>query len=116
MEVLEVRELPWGREEVIFGGDSVRVKFIAVRAGQRCSLQRHARRTERWTVLSKDGGTLRIGDDEVPAAHGAMFTVPAGTLHRFAAPQSGELKLFEVWSGECDQDDIERLGDDYGRV
>ncbi len=116
MEVLTVRELPWGREEIIFQGARTRVKLITVRPGQRNSLQRHARRSESWTVLSEKGGTLRIGEAEVAAAHGEMFMVPLGALHRYTAPPDAELKLLEIWQGECDQNDIERLEDDYGRA
>ncbi len=110
-----MRELPWGREEIIFQGASTRVKIITIRPGQRNSLQRHARRSEFWTILSEEGGTLRIGDSEMAAQHGAMFSVPVGAVHRFIAPPNAELKLLEIWQGECDQNDIERLEDDYGR-
>ena len=97
-------------------GTGVAVKFITVRPGQRNSLQRHARRSESWTVLSEEGGILRIGDTEMAAQHGAMFNVPLGAVHRFTAPPNAELKLLEIWQGECDQNDIERLEDDYGRA
>lgn len=115
MEVLEVRELPWGREEIIMRGTDTAVKLITIRPGQRNSLQRHAKRAESWTVLSEEGGTLRIGDAEMAAKHGVTFSVPLGAMHRFTAPANAELKLLEIWQGECDQNDIERLEDDYGR-
>ncbi|MBI4132455.1 MAG: phosphomannose isomerase type II C-terminal cupin domain [Candidatus Sungbacteria bacterium] len=116
MEALEVRELPWGREEVLIKTDTVAVKLITVKPGQRNSLQRHARRAESWTILSDAGGTVHIDEAEMPAKEGAMFSVPVGALHRFTAPPDAEMKILEVWSGECDQNDIERLEDDYGRV
>ncbi|MDP3727020.1 MAG: phosphomannose isomerase type II C-terminal cupin domain [bacterium] len=116
MEVLEVRELPWGREEVLVKTGTVAVKFITVKPGQRNSLQRHAKRSESWTILSDSGGIVRIGDVEAAATTGAAFHIPVGVLHRYTAPPHAELKILEVWSGECDQDDIERLEDDYGRV
>lgn len=116
MEVFEVRELPWGREEVVMKAATIAVKFIMVKPGQRNSLQRHARRSESWTILFDGGGIVRIGDAELSATTGAAFHIPVGTLHRYTAPPQAELKILEVWSGECDQNDIERLEDDYGRV
>lgn len=116
MEVLEVRELPWGREEVLFRSGVVAVKLITVRPGQRNSLQRHAKRAESWTILSDGGGTIRIGDVEIAAEQGSTFEIAKGALHRYTAPPDTELEILEVWHGECDQDDIERLEDDYGRV
>jgi len=101
---------------VLWRGKTVAVKLITVRPGQRSSLQRHAKRSESWTVLSERSGTIRIGDVETPADEGATFEVPVGALHRYTAPPDAELVLLEVWHGECDQNDIERLEDDYGRA
>lgn len=110
------RETPWGHEDVIFRGERVTVKVITVQPSQRLSLQRHKRRDERWTVLSAAGGVLTIGKTNLPAEHGATAVIKRGVLHRMSALPEGELKVLEVAFGEFDQNDIERLEDDYGRI
>ncbi|RJQ37506.1 cupin domain-containing protein [Candidatus Parcubacteria bacterium] len=118
MSDFPTRETPWGKEVLLWGGlgAPVTVKILTVNPGQRFSLQRHRHRMEHWTVLSPEGGIIRIGDQEYPAEQGKEFTVPAGALHRMTAPQGGELSVLEIATGKFDQDDIERLEDDYGRV
>ena len=112
------RETPWGQEELVFGGNggAVTVKIITVKPGQRLSLQCHQHREEHWTVLSDAGGTITNGSTNIPAVQGEMHHIDRGALHRISAPASAQLQILEVATGAFDQNDIERLEDDYGRV
>ncbi len=106
---------PWGHELIWALTDRYAGKVIAIDAGRRLSLQRHALKDESVYVLS---GRLRLHlEDE----HGAMQVidlgpgeachVPTGRRHRFEAVVPVE--LIEVSTPELD--DVERLEDDYGR-
>ena len=115
MLVPDVRETPWGFEDILWRSPAVTVKMLTIRRGERTSLQRHAKRDEHWTVLSEEGGTLEIGGVEREATPGYAAMVWRGSTHRATAPDFAELKILEVSHGEFNQDDIERIEDDYGR-
>ena len=108
-------ERPWGRWEIIAVGPGYAVKRIMVRPGQRLSLQRHAFRAEHWIVV---GGAARVtrGAEIFPVASGEHVAIARGDAHRIENPGSEELVFIEVQHGEhLDENDIERLEDDYGR-
>jgi len=55
------------------------------------------------------------GDETKPFRKGDEVVVPAGTLHRLEGGPSG-VTILEIWPGGGDEDDIERVEDDYGRA
>ena len=105
---------PWGRWEVLAVGPYYVVKRISINPGQQISLQRHQHRDEHWTIVAGDGWA-HVRGRCLSAIAGSTFVVRAGEVHRLSAGDAG-LALIEVQTGECSEDDIERLADDYDRA
>lgn len=92
-----------------------KVKRIVVHAGERLSLQRHRHRSEHWLVVSGRATVVR-GAHEVRLDPGHSIDIPTGTLHRLANQGETDMAIIEVQLGDyLEEDDIERLEDDYGR-
>lgn len=100
-------------------------KFLLIQPGQRLSWQRHARRAERWTFLT-EGAYHRSDNPEdmgerIEARRGDVVQFGAGECHRLVGREDGEYALVaEIWQhtsleNPSDEDDIERLQDDYKR-
>lgn len=98
------------------------VKVLEVQPGERLSDQRHAHRSEHWTMLTK--GVMvelesSLGEHSrlTPIA-GDRVVVAQGTWHRLSCDsvQQNACRVLEVSTGEFSEEDIERRGDDYGRV
>jgi mannose-6-phosphate isomerase-like protein (cupin superfamily) len=108
-------ERPWGSWEVIAVGPGYAVKRIVVKPGQRLSLQRHSFRAEHWVVV---GGVSRVtrGGETFPVGVGQHTQIGRGDVHRIENPGAEPLAFIEVQYGEpLDENDIERIEDDYGR-
>ena len=90
------------------------VKRIHVSPNQKLSLQKHKNRSEFWYVIS---GTGRVTLDNYtfPAKSQNHFHIPPEMVHRVEAGPDG-IMFLEVQQGECDERDIIRIEDDYGRV
>lgn len=102
---------PWGYEQLGYLGRYA-AKLLFVREGQRLSLQFHEQKDE---TLFVHRGRPEITIDATTRVYeeGEMVRVPAGTVHRIAAP-FGDVEIFEASTPELD--DIVRLEDDYGRI
>ncbi len=108
-------EKPWGHEEIWAETDRYVGKIIAIRKGQRLSLQYHEVKDETLLVISgklcleleNDDGEL----EKLELSPGASRRVLVGRRHRFGAIEDCE--LIEVSTPELD--DVVRLEDDYGR-
>jgi mannose-6-phosphate isomerase-like protein (cupin superfamily) len=108
-------EKPWGHEEIWAETDRYVGKILAIRKGQRLSLQYHEVKDETLRVLSGKLG-LELENDQgelemLELEPGASRRVLAGRKHRFSAIEDCE--LIEVSTPELD--DVVRLEDDYGR-
>jgi mannose-6-phosphate isomerase-like protein (cupin superfamily) len=106
---------PWGRTREVDAGPRFKVKRLTVAPGSALSLQRHRHRTEHWVVVRGEaevtcaGETFRLRPDQ-------STYIPCGAVHRLANPGSEPLHVIEVQSGAyLEEDDIERLEDNYGR-
>ena len=109
-------ERPWGWCDVIDEGDRYKVKNIEVKPGSSLSLQQHHHRTEHWVVVS---GTalVQLNNDKQLLGENQSTYIPLGCVHRLSNPGKIPLKIIEVQSGAyLEEDDIERLDDDYGRT
>ncbi|MEO7058432.1 MAG: phosphomannose isomerase type II C-terminal cupin domain [Lapillicoccus sp.] len=105
---------PWGEFEQFVSNERSTTKIITVAPGQRLSLQRHVHRDELWHVI--DGPVhVVVGSDERTLATGERVFVPRGTIHRMGNPGAAAVRVLEVAFGDFDEDDIERLEDDYSR-
>ncbi len=107
---------PWGYELLWSDTPHYAAKIIHIDAGKRLSLQYHERKSESVFVLS---GTLLLNLGQGAAASvtelrpGQSADIPAGDIHRFEAPASGDVELIEVSTPHLD--DVIRLEDDYQR-
>ena len=81
---------PWGTYEVLLDEPTYKVKRIVVHPYERFSLQYHKHREEHWVILP----TYK---------------------HRATAGPNG-LIFIETQTGDCREEDIVRLEDDYGRL
>lgn len=106
---------PWGRFDQLVTNHPCTVKIITVQPGQRLSLQRHHNRDEMWHVLD---GPVDVVVDAQPSSlsGGERIWVPRGTTHRLGNSGSAAVRILEVAFGLFDEDDIERLDDDYDRL
>lgn len=110
---------PWGKFFRFTHNQPSTVKMITINPHHRNSMQRHARRTELWLVASGNP-IISIGDNpdsakEYKARSGDQFLVECGQWHRFSGGDTGA-SIIEISLGYFDEQDIERVDDDYGRV
>ena len=105
---------PWGRWEEFLNEPCYRVKRIFVHPGQRLSLQRHALRSEHWAI-AKGTGMFTLDSDVFEVSVGDRVFIPVGGVHRIENTGDENLIIIETQLGVCDENDIERLEDDYGR-
>lgn len=109
-----VDDRPWGRFRRYTCDEPSTVKLITVEAGRPLSLQRHVHRDELWVVLD-DGLVVQVGDEVHTAVAGEEFFIPRGTVHRVTGGDAAG-RFVEICFGDFDEDDIERLADEYGRA
>ena len=114
-------ERPWGQfTNLRVLPPHCKVKEIVVNPGHRLSLQRHEWRAEWWYTHSGNGIAILEEDGittEYALMPGSMNYIPAMAWHRIDNTLGNEpLVIIEIQSGEvCDEADIERKSDDYGR-
>ncbi len=107
---------PWGWFETMDLGPGFKVKRIAVKPGQRLSLQSHRHRAEHWVVV-RGIAEVTCGDRLMTLNANESTYIPAGTTHRLGNPGEAELQIIEVQSGSyLGEDDIVRFDDIYGRA
>ncbi len=109
-------ERPWGRWEVLDVGARHIVKRITVKPGAILSLQRHQHRDEHWVIV-KGTATVTLGEDVFERQENESVFIPAKTPHRIANRTHEPMEFIEIQTGDfLDENDIERLADNYGRV
>ena len=91
------------------------VKRVEVNSGARLSLQKHAKRSEKWNIVTGKG-LVSIDGKEIEVGAGDVIDVPVGTVHRIGNIGQDKLVFIEVACGQhLSEDDIERFEDDYER-
>lgn len=107
---------PWGHYESLKLHPRFQVKRISVKPGAKLSLQKHFHRSEHWVVV-KGTAIVTNGDKEILLTENESTYIPLGTMHRLFNPGTIPLELIEVQSGSyLGEDDIVRVGDEYGRA
>lgn len=106
---------PWGWFRRYTLNEVVTVKIISVDPGQNLSEQRHRDREELWVALD-EGLRVQIDGVTTVAEIGDEFFVAKGAIHRMSCVGDKACRVLEVAFGTFDEDDIERLADDYGRL
>ena len=107
---------PWGTYTVLTEGKGFKVKLVEVLPHKRLSLQRHKLRSEHWVVVE---GIAKItnGKKVHLLKSNESAYIPKEGMHRLENPGLFNLKIIEVQCGHyLEEDDIERLDDDYGRT
>lgn len=113
---------PWGYYEILANDPDLHwmVKRIVVNPGHRLSLQTHEHRSETWTFVSGLGRYYIGLKQNKLESHNAIGTVviPPKTFHRVSCTETEDrepLVFIEVQTGYCDESDIKRYSDEYGR-
>jgi len=118
-------EKPWGCYLDYFREVGCVFKVITVNPGERLSLQKHAKRSEVWICLSGRGRAEIYSESILKGLMleraylllpGAMLEIRSGEVHRLANNGNEPLVIAELQWGECNEDDIVRLEDDYRRL
>lgn len=112
--MLDRDERPWGMWEDLAVGDGYRVKRLRIDPGQRISLQKHHHRAEFW-VIAQGSGVFTINDSTQTVSPGSMVHIKVGDVHRIECTSDEAMIIIETQLGTCDENDIVRLSDDYGR-
>ena len=112
----ERTEKPWGwfdlHEESQI--NIYKVKTIYIKPNHQFSLQRHTQRQEFWVVVEGDG-IVTTSTYKCDVKCGSYIHIRKNEIHRMSAGEFG-IKFVEVQVGSvCDESDIVRLEDDYGR-
>ncbi len=115
MEKVEIVNKPWGQEEILKVAPKYVMKRITIDAGHRMSLQYHELKEETIYVLS---GNLIVWysiafDNNETFCPGSVVHIPPNTVHRFGAPEQGNVVIIECSTTELE--DVVRLADDYNR-
>jgi mannose-6-phosphate isomerase-like protein (cupin superfamily) len=109
-------ERPWGWFDV-HEEDEInpyKVKTICIKPNHQFSLQRHTQRQEFWVVVEGDA-IVTTSTYKCDVKRGDYIHIRKNEIHRMSAGEFG-VKFVEVQVGSiCDEEDIVRLEDDYGR-
>lgn len=110
----EVR--PWGSFTVLDEDSGYKVKRIVVSPASRLSYQKHASRSEHWTVV-RGRAAVTLDNQQVDLEPGESIDIKIGQAHRVENGGTEDLVFIEVQRGAyLGEDDIVRLDDDYGRA
>ncbi len=105
---------PWGHFRQFVANQPVTVKTITVQPGHRLSLQRHDQREEMWQILDGPMDVV-VGDQAWRAQPDELVWIPRGSAHRIGNPGRRPGRVLEIAFGAFEEEDIERLEDDYQR-
>lgn len=104
---------PWGYFETLYESETYKVKKITLNPYKSFSLQYHKHRWEDWIIV-EGFGIVNDGFETRNCIVGDRFHIPPKNIHRATSGTNG-LTFIEVQRGICDEDDIVRLEDDFGR-
>ena len=110
-----IEEREWGSFENLLDTEYCKVKRIIVKPHQRLSYQYHHKRAEAWVVV-QGIATVTLNDKEFTYKKGEIVDIEVGMKHRVQNKGKEDLIFIETQTGICEEDDIIRLEDDYGRI
>lgn len=102
---------PWGHERIVAKTGSYVVKELFVKGGFSLSEQFHKKKTETMFLVGGDC-SIQIGAQSFNPSKLTPIYIPPKTIHRVEA--ISDTLIIEVSSTELD--DVERIGDLYGRA
>lgn len=106
-------ERPWGVFHQYAHNEEVTVSLMAVKPGQRLSLQSHTGRAELWIVLD-EGAAVQVDETMHYPKAGERIWIPPHAKHRLTST-GPEVRVLEVAFGNWQQEDITRYEDDFDR-
>jgi mannose-6-phosphate isomerase-like protein (cupin superfamily) len=113
--MIEKVDRPWGWYETLQEDDEYKVKRLYIKSNQKISLQYHNHRNEYWVVVF-GCGVVELGDVTREIKVGDYIFVPSNSIHRVTGGNDG-IVIIEIQLGKiCDEKDIVRIQDDYGRI
>lgn len=105
---------PWGLYKDLFRSQKLVFKQIRIDINGQLSLQQHKKRAEIWHI-HEGLGVMTINDDHFTVQNGDTLNIDIMDIHRIKNIGNGPLIIYEVQLGDCDENDIVRLDDVYGR-
>lgn len=105
---------PWGHYTDYYRSKDIVCKQIVIEPGQSISYQYHSKRSEFWYIKSGQG-LFVINGRGCTVHSGFTFVVECGMKHRIKNTGTEDLVIYEMQYGECSEDDIVRIEDQYGR-
>ena len=106
---------PWGSFEIIKESKGYKIKKLMVFPRKRLSLQKHNKRKEHW-INVKGTANVVVGEKEFVLKQGEHCFIDIKEKHRLENPEKSILEVIEVQIGDyLEEDDIERLEDDFNR-
>ncbi len=112
--MLSFEERPWGKWEEYLNEKGYRVKRFIVKQGKRLSLQKHLHRSETWVIV-QGKGLFTLNETSREIASGETITIPVEAIHRVENTGDQDLIVIETQIGDCREEDIVRLQDDWER-
>lgn len=106
---------PWGQYWDLHRTQDTVVKRLVIYEGHRFSYQYHNDRDEVW-MITYGKGQLWLNDTVKVVEPGFSVFIKRGDKHRLANIGEGDLVFFEIQYGNCSEEDIVRLADDYART
>lgn len=111
---LDSERRPWGTFEIIAKGKGFWLKRFSVTYRKRSSKQFHQHRNELWIIL-EGKIQLEFGNDKFVLGAEDIVLIPVRAIHRMKGLSKKPARFLELATGRCDETDIVRLEDDYGR-
>ena len=106
---------PWGSFKNLLDEEGYKVKEIVVDPYRKLSLQLHRHRDEFWHILSGIG-EVQVGNKTWIVGTGDTVEIGKLEVHRIANEGDEPLVILELQTGDCQERDITRISDDYGRT
>lgn len=103
---------PWGSMTLYAQGPNFWVKTLTLKPGGRLSLQKHSGRGELWMCVEGEVTAL-VSGRRIPMQVFKATRFGRMVEHRLESEHGGT--VVELAYGSCDEDDIARIEDDYGR-
>lgn len=104
----------WGSFRILLDERNVKVKKITVKPDKRLSLQLHTKREELWKVIS-GSGEVQVGNQSWSISSGMIVEINKYDVHRVKCNGLIDLVFIEIQTGVCQEGDIVRIEDDFGR-
>ncbi len=115
MHINKPIQRPWGSYTILNQGNGYKIKIVEVTPFKRLSLQKHKHRSEHWVVLEGEARITNKSSVCVIKEQESAF-IPKDGIHRLENPVNKPLRIIEVQCGNyVEEDDIERLEDDFQR-